>query len=131
MTDSILNSTKQTLGLAEDYDVFDVDVTMHINSALATLNQLGVGPAEGFMIEDTSEEWADFIDDVRLNPVKSYVFLRVKMLFDMTGAGRFLFQAYEQTIKELEWRLMVQADPPLPVPVPVISQETILDGGGP
>jgi hypothetical protein len=104
---SILNSTKKILGIAEDYTVFDLDIITHINSAFSTLTQLGVGPAEGFMIEDATAVWSDFIgDDVQYNSVKSYVFLRVRLLFD-PPATSYLIAAYEKQIQELEWRLSV------------------------
>lgn len=102
---SILNSTKKILGIANDYTAFDQDIITHINTAFSTLTQLGVGPADGFMIEDDSAVWAEFIDiDIQLNSVKSYVFLRVRLLFDPPGTS-YLINAYQDQIKELEWRL--------------------------
>lgn len=105
MEQSILTSTKKILGIAEDYTVFDLDIITHINTAFSTLTQLGVGPVEGFMIEDASVEWNDFIiDDLQYNSVKSYVFLRVRQLFDPPTTS-YLISAVDQQIKELEWRL--------------------------
>ena len=105
MEQSILTSTKKILGIAEDYTVFDLDIITHINTALSTLTQLGVGPAIGFMIEDEAAEWGDFIgNDLQLNSVKSYVFLKVKQLFDPPTTS-FLIAAQEKQITELEWRL--------------------------
>ena len=105
MEQSILTSTKKILGIAEDYTVFDLDITTHINSAFSTLTQLGVGPAEGFMIEDATAVWTDFIaDDLQYNSVKSYVFLRVRQLFDPPTTS-YLIAATERQIEELEWRL--------------------------
>lgn len=110
MSDSILESTKKVLNLSADYDVFDQDVIMHINSALGTLNQLGIGPSQGFMIEDDSATWAAFLEgDLRLNPVKTYVYLRVRLLFDPPGTS-FAITAFEDQIKELEWRLNTQRE---------------------
>jgi hypothetical protein len=108
MNMSILNSTKKVLGIAEDYTVFDEDIIMHINTAFSTLTQLGVGPAEGFMIEDAVAEWDDFITDgdPQYNSVKSYVFLKVAMLFDPPQTS-YLITAKEKQIQELEWRLNV------------------------
>jgi hypothetical protein len=117
---SILNSTKKILGIASDYTAFDLDVITHINSAFSTLTQLGVGPAEGFMIEDDTAVWTDFIlGDPEYNQVKSYVFLRVRLLFD-PPATSYLITAYQDQIRELEWRLnthreetqWVDPDPP-------------------
>ena len=115
--DSILNSTKKILGLSEEYDVFDLDVITHINSVFSTLEQLGVGPAGGFMIEGDTETWASFFGpDPRLNAVKSYVYLRVRLLFD-PPATSFAVSAMQEQIKELEWRLNVAADRPFIVEV--------------
>lgn len=110
MTESILNSVKKVLGIDAEYDAFDQDVILHINSALATLNQLGVGPEEGFMIEDDEAEWGDFIgDDPRLNPVKSYLYLRVRIVFD-PPATSFVLASLQEQVKEHEWRLNVEAE---------------------
>jgi hypothetical protein len=127
MEQSILISTKKVLGIAEDYDAFDLDIITHINSAFSTLTQLGVGPAAGFMIQDTTETWSDFIgDDLQYNAVKSYVFLKTRQLFDPPSTS-YLISAVEKQIQELEWRLnthreetaWVDPDPtPIPDPYP-------------
>lgn len=105
MEQSILKSTKKILGIAEDYTVFDLDIITHINTAFSTLTQLGVGPVNGFMIEGYDEVWDEFIDnDLQYNSVKSYVFLRVRQLFDPPTTS-YLISAYDKQIQELEWRL--------------------------
>ena len=110
MEQSILNSTKKILGIAEDYTVFDLDILTHINTAFSTLTQLGVGPVEGFMIEDEATEWTNFIgDDLQYNSVKSYVFLRVRLLFDPPTTS-YLITALEKQVQELEWRLNVHRE---------------------
>ena len=112
MEQSILKSTKKILGIAEDYTVFDLDIITHINSAFSTLTQLGVGPVEGFIIEDDTALWTDFIDvdvDFQWNSVKSYVFLRVRMLFDPPQTS-YLISASERQIQELEWRLNIHRE---------------------
>lgn len=110
METSILTSTKKVLGIPEDYLVFDLDILTHINSAFSTLTQLGVGPPEGFMIEDASAVWADFIpDDLQYNPVKTYIYLRVRQLFDPPTTS-YLITAFNEQIKELEWRLNVHRE---------------------
>lgn len=110
MEQSILTSTKKILGIAEDYTVFDLDIITHINSAFSTLTQLGVGPANGFMINDAEPVWADFIEsDLQYNSVKSYVFLKVRQLFD-PPATSYLISAVERQIEELEWRLNVHRE---------------------
>lgn len=125
METSILTSTKKALGLDEDYTVFDLDIITHINTAFSTLTSLGVGPAEGFMIEDKATDWTEYIGtDNQLNAVKTYVFLKVRMLFD-PPATSFHITAMEHQIEELEWRLnthreeteWVDPDPPAPVEI--------------
>lgn len=107
MDDSILNSVKKILGIAADYDAFDTDIIIHINTVFSTLNQLGLGPTDGFMIEDDSAVWEDFLlGDMRLNHVKTYTYLRVRVLFDPPTTG-FTLTALQEQIKELEWRLSV------------------------
>lgn len=127
MTDSILTSTKKNLGLDETYTAFDSDIIMHINSVFAILNQLGIGPVDGFMIEDATPVWSDFLaDNLKLNSVKTYVYLRVKLLFDPPNTG-FYTQALQEQIRELEWRLNVVreetawVDPNPPVTTPDID----------
>jgi hypothetical protein len=106
MEPSILISTKKILGVADNYTAFDLDIITHINSAFSTLAQLGVGPAEGFMIEDETATWTEFIPsgDLQYNAVKTYVYLRTRQLFDPPSTS-YLIAAFDQQIKELEWRL--------------------------
>lgn len=107
MEESILTSTKKILGLSQSYTAFDLDIITHINTAFSTLTQLGIGPTEGFMIEDTTPVWDDFIaQDYQLNSVKTYVFLRVRLLFDPPTTS-YLIEAFEKQLEEIEWRLSV------------------------
>ena len=106
--DSILTSIKKLLGIAEEYEHFDPDIIMHINSVFMTLTQLGVGPSEGFYIEDDEAIWSDFITDPnKLQAVKTYVYLKVRLVFDSSSLGSATLAAYERQIQELEWRLNV------------------------
>ena len=108
--ESILISIKKLLGIAEDYDYFDSDIIMHINSVFATLTQLGVGPEDGFSIDDESEKWEDFLPEERmLHSVMSYMFMKVKLMFDPPLSSAVIECTKEQ-IKELEWRLQVAVD---------------------
>lgn len=112
MDNSILTSTKKVLGLAADYTAFDEDVLIHINSAFSTLTQLGIGPSTGFMIEDSSTDWSEFVDmdsDPQFSSVKSYVFLKTKMLFDPPQTS-FVIDALNKQIEEMEWRLNVHRE---------------------
>lgn len=109
--ESILISIKKLLGIVQEYEHFDDDLIMHINSVLMILTQLGVGPTEGFIIEDDSATWEDFIqDETKLNLVKSYVYLRVKQLFD-PPISSVMVEAMNRQINEFEWRLNIAVDP--------------------
>ena len=108
--DSILTSIKKLLGITEEYQHFDDDLIMHINSVFLVLTQLGVGPSEGFFIEDDSAEWSDFLEDpTKLQMVKSYVYLKVKLLFDPPLSSAVI-EANNRMISEFEWRLNGAAD---------------------
>lgn len=107
--DSILTKTKKMLGIAEDYEEFDVDVITYINSVFARLVQLGIGPEEGYMIEDKTTQWTDYLDGaLYLNSVKSYMYMRVRVLFD-PPATSFALAALQEQIKEEEFRLSLYA----------------------
>lgn len=109
--ESILTSIKKLLGMTEDYEHFDTDLIMHINSVFMDLNQLGVGPADGFKIIDEDAVWSDFLPaGQQLEAVKSYMFLQVKLLFDPPPSAA-LIQATERKIAEWAWRLNVAVDP--------------------
>lgn len=105
MTDRILESVKKVLGIAPEYLAFDQDIMMHINSVFSVLHQLGVGPDEPFMIEDETATWTEFLGTERgVNSIKSYVYLRVRLLFD-PPATSFVLDAMEKQIEELGWRI--------------------------
>ena len=108
--ESILTSIKKMLGITEDYEHFDSDLIMHINSVFSILTQLGVGPSEGFSIKDKTDVWNDFIpDDPRLESVKSYVYMKVKLLFDPPLSSTVM-ESTNRMISEFEWRLNVQSE---------------------
>lgn len=106
---SILTDTKKILGIAADYTQFDPDITMHINSVFGTLNQLGLGPVEGFAIEDSTTEWDAYTTDLRLQGLKTYIYLRVRLLFDPPTTS-YLIEALNNQVKEFEWRLNVERE---------------------
>lgn len=114
MEESIFESIKALLGPDASYDVFDQDILIHINSAIATLTQLGVGPAKGFFVTGPEQTWEEFMgkDDGTLNMVRTYVYMKVKMAFDPPNNGSVL-SAYQEACKEYEWRLNVAVDPSL------------------
>ena len=110
MDKSILDSIKKMLGIDASYTIFDQDIIMHINTVFMILNQLGVGPAEGFSIEDNKKIWKDYLnDDTKLESVKSYIYLKVKLLFD-PPLSTAVIETIKQQINELEWRLNVEAE---------------------
>lgn len=126
MTESILDSVKKVLGFDPSYTVFDVDVIMHINSVFSDLHDLGIGPDNGFSITDNTAQWSDFLGtDATLNRVKTYMSLRVKMIFDPPISG-FAIDAMNKQIEQFEWRISVEREgtawvdpnPPPPVPLP-------------
>lgn len=108
--DGILLSVKKMIGLDENYNHFDNDIIMHINSVMMVLSQLGIGPAKGYYLDECNmytATWSEFLGDYpELQAVKSYVFLRVRMLFD-TPTSSSVIEANNNLIKEFEWRLNV------------------------
>jgi hypothetical protein len=131
--ESILTSVKKNLGLDEDYTVFDSDITLYINGVFSTLHQLGIGPEDGFMIEDKTATWDDFTGgDVRYNMVRTYMYLRVRLLFDPPNT-QYLVEALNNQIREHEWRMNIvrENDSWVPPVIPSIPDEDlVLDGGG-
>lgn len=131
MTDSILDSVKKVLNLAPDFTPFDQDVILHINGVLADLSLLGIGPEQGFMIEDNSALWSTFLGgDLRLNLVKPYMYLRVRLLFDPPTLG-YVIDAMKGQIAEFAWKINVYREGIAwvdPSPSPDVE---VLDGGTP
>lgn len=108
--ESILTSIKKLLGITEEYDHFDTDLIIHINSVLAILTQLGVGPSKGFAITDKYQTWGEFVPEgSNLELVKSYVFLKVRLLFDPPSSSAVI-ESSNKLISELEWRINVEVE---------------------
>lgn len=105
--DSILVSVKKLLGIDAEYTIFDPDIIVHINTAFAILNQLGVGPEEGFMIEGVNEVWEEYIVDFNFMMAKTFVFLKVKIAFDPPSSAALL-ESMNRQLDELTWRLEVE-----------------------
>lgn len=109
-TDSVLGTTKKALGIESDYTAFDIDIIMHINSVFSTLQQLGVGPTTAFHIDDKNKTWTEFFGaNPPIDAVKSYMYLRVRLLFD-PPPNSFGIDSLDKQAKELEWRMNVQAE---------------------
>lgn len=110
--ESILTSIKKLLGISEEYEQFDTDIIIHINTVFMNLTQLGVGPSKGFYIENSDATWDEFVDTdkfTEFNAVKTYVYLKVKLLFDPPLSASVM-ESIKNTIAELEWRLNVAAE---------------------
>lgn len=112
--ESILLTIKKGLGIDAEFDGFDENVKMGINTAFFNLNQLGVGPSSVFSIAGIDEVWEDFlITDTDLEMIKSYILLKTRVFFDPPST-EYMNTAYANQIKEIEWRLMVYRDPEIP-----------------
>lgn len=107
--DNILDSIKKLLGIGTDYHAFDQDLIIHINTVFVILHQLNVGPSEGFFIEDGSEEWSDYSTLLNENMVRTFVYLKVRMMFDPPTSSALL-DSINNTLAELEWRLYLEGD---------------------
>lgn len=104
--ESILTSIKKMLGYEEDDTGYDDELIMHINSVFMDLQQLGVGPSAGFEIEDDTALWEDYIADMKkFSGVKTYIFMRVKLIFDSATMSSALIDSYTKQCDRFEWRL--------------------------
>lgn len=109
--DSILNSTKLALGILPEYTAFDDTIILHINSVFSILQQMGVGPDDGFSISDATTEWNAYISDsAQLNMVQTYMNKKVGLMFDPPLSSAVM-ESQKNIISELEWRLNVAVDP--------------------
>lgn len=149
MADSILTSVKKIVGVTELDTSFDPDIIMHTNTVFSVLNQLGIGPVAGFMIEDSGPTWDDFLKvrqvevdgsdvytdqqlqeaDKRLNMVKTYLYLRVRLMFDPPQTS-FVIESMNKQIQELEVRMSIVREGDSwvdPAPPTVVSSTTWWD----
>ena len=133
--ESILTSIKKLLGIKEEYEEFDTDIMIYINSVFPVLAQLGIGPKEGFMIFDSEATWVDYLgeDNKIVGTVKTFIYLKTKMLFDPPLSSAVL-ESYNNILRELEWRLTIMADELVKLPkyeisvdgtVLIISESTV------
>lgn len=110
MNESILTSIKSLLGIGEEYDAFDSEIIMHINSAISVLSQLGVKAADGYIVTDINNKWSDILSTSNLEMVKTLVYFKVKKAFDPPQNGTTM-SALDTQISELEWRVNIAVDP--------------------
>lgn len=109
LENSILDNIKKMLGIASDNTDFDTDIIIHINSVFSTLRQLGIGPSKGYTISGKDSTWGEFIEYSQVEDIRSYIYLRVRLLFD-PPQNSFLVDSFKEQIKELEWRFTVTSD---------------------
>ena len=108
--DSILNTIKKLLGIDSENDSFDIDIMVIINSIIPSLSQIGVGPANGFIVKSSEDKWLDYINNtINLESVKTYIYLRTKLIFDPPGNST-LIESLNKNISELEWRMMLAVE---------------------
>ena len=110
MEENILDSIKKLLGIPEDYTAFDQDIMIHVNSVFMILYELGVGPSNGYSLKDGTEKWGDFIsDDENLEGIKTYVYMKVKTIFD-PPLNSAVLASMKELISEFEWRINNEAE---------------------
>jgi hypothetical protein len=108
MAGKILSDVKQLLGFEESYDAYDLDITIHINSAFSVLRQIGASPPGGFALIEGTESWDDFLQGAQhVAMVKSYICLWVRNVFDPPTTS-FALESNKKVIQELEWRLSIE-----------------------
>lgn len=107
--DYILASIKKLLGIQPEYKAFDDDIIIHINTVFMILNQLGVGPTEGFSISHGHEKWSDYCTAQNENAVRTFVYLKVRLMFDPPTSSA-LMDSINNMLAELEWRLYLEGD---------------------
>lgn len=110
MTDSILDTMKNMLGIPLDEEVFDTELLVHINSLIFSLQQVGVGPTPLFVVESSGESWDEYLSDMEELPaVKSYIYLKLRQVFD-PPATSYIIESFNRQIQEYEWRLNIYGD---------------------
>jgi hypothetical protein len=103
----ILDSIKKLLGIAPEYDVFDDEIIIHINSVFSVMHQLGAAPLQGFLVVDGTETWDQYIGDAHhVQMIKTLTYMKVRLIFDPPASSSVL-NSFESQIKELEWRLSI------------------------
>jgi len=121
--DSILLTIKHMLGIEAEYNHFDQDVMFNINTVLMTSNQIGIGPAAGFLITGEAETWVDLLGErIDLEAIKSYIYLKVRLLFDPPSSS-FVLDAMQRQATEIEWRLWIQVENTAYTPEVLVEEE--------
>lgn len=108
--DSILNTIKKMIGFDPEYEAFDIDLIVHINSSFSVLNQLGLGPVSGFSISNAESLWSDYsTQPTVIEMAKQYIYYKTKLAFD-PPASSSAANAIQTAISELEWRINIQVE---------------------
>ena len=105
MEGPILSSVKELLGISYEDESFDFEILMHINATLAVLFQMGVEEAGDTPVIDITTTWRElFGDRTDLEMVKTYIYFKVKSMFDppTNSAG---LESLNRVMKEFEWRI--------------------------
>lgn len=122
--ESILDSIKKVLGLDPDFTDFDLDVTMHINTFFGTLQMMGAGPVEGFLISDNTKLWSDFSDNLMMRAnIQSWMSIKVRVIFD-PPATSFVLDSQNALASDLEWRISILAEQISPPTDPFTGKST-------
>lgn len=106
---SILETIKETLLIVGTYDAFDNQLIDYINSSIAIIAQCGYAPAKGFEITGYSETWGDLVTESRFNMVKTFIKMRVRLLFDPPSSS-FALSQLKEDIEEFEWRIRAEVE---------------------
>lgn len=127
---SILNTTKKVLQISPDDPSFDQDIFLHINSAFSDLSDLGIGPLEGFFIEDDTTTWSAYVDEpIAQSKIKTFVYLKVRLIFDPPESS-YALAAAEKQLDQVTWRLSVLRES-TEWAAPVTDSALVIDGGDP
>jgi len=109
--ESILDTIKQLLGIPIEDESFDTDIKVYINTITPNLAQMGIGPKNGFIVISKDQLWSEYVDStiINLEGVKQYIYLKVKLIFD-PPTNSTTVQAINDSLKELEWRMMLAVE---------------------
>jgi hypothetical protein len=128
MATSILNAAKETLGIAEEDPAFDIELTIHINSVLADLNDFGVGPVAGHEITGPEDTWEDFLgSEKKLNTAKSYMYLRLRLIFDPPATGPAT-ESFNKQAEQMAWRLQTRQEVAILEDPLNVTDDGVIDG---
>lgn len=109
LDESIMLTVKKACGLQPEYEAFDEEMIMDINSVFFILYQRGIGSDSIFSISDDTSKWSDFMDDDRVAIIAPYVGYKVRLMFD-PPQNSTTNESLKDKVNELEWRLSIEFD---------------------